>query len=229
MFPIRLWGGLLFLTNLSLVLTGFSSWLLRNDNLDANVNVSVGNVIDGTTIAFLDKTKGDDNTGITSFKYCKDGFVNNDEIDINKGYYYAYLKLNIENIKKAYGDVNNDTAYTSLHLNTSLKYECNNQFTFITESFISTIGSNSGISYFYTVDTGTNAKYLSGTNSISNGTLESSINGFDSRFFNSSNKYINVTIKYCFQIDYTTVDFETSIFPNLEGGNFVFSFALGGY
>lgn len=77
MFPIRLWGGLLFLTNLSLVLTGFSSWSIGPlNNLELSFNATVGEVVNKN---YFTLAKSD----ITMFSLGPNGLVK-DETIVNK-------------------------------------------------------------------------------------------------------------------------------------------------
>ena len=104
MFPIRLWGGLLFLTNLSLVLTGFSSWIIGKENdINSNVNINVGEYKNYSNCFLFNKTEDSiSNEGMynypTSFKYNDYGIVENGKI-VKKGTikFYLAVRLNGDN------------------------------------------------------------------------------------------------------------------------------------
>lgn len=108
-------GGLLFLSSLSLISVGFASWNVGNaEGASANFSVDADRVFNIGEIIQLDKSKGDNNTGIACFDYCKDGFVNDDQVDINNGLFYVYAKLDLDAIRKAYGKTDDISVYTSL-------------------------------------------------------------------------------------------------------------------
>lgn len=214
---------------------GFSSWIyVVNNKADVgDIDVNVGNIIDSRDIIQLDTNKGDNNSGISCFDYCKDGFVNDGVIDVNDGYLNIYLKLNIKNIKKAYGNPTDTSVYSSLYLGLNLNFNTTKNFSFISESYINPYPTSKdcGVKVNYTVDAGTQVFSLTGNNSIENGKLTSSYNGFSSKFLSqsSSNSYFYVTFSYCFSIDYKSVDYCTAIYPNLQNSSFDFSLVCGGY
>lgn len=214
---------------------GFSTWVwTENSKADVGaIDVTVGNVVDSRDIIQLDSDKGTNNTGISCFEYCQDGFVNDNLVDVNDGYLNIYLKMNVANIKKAYGNPTDTSVFSSLYVGVTLSFSSNSDFNLISESYINPYVSDSkcGIQVTYTVDSGTQLFNLSGNNSIEKGKLNSSYNGFSSKFLTSqsSNSYFYVTVGYRFSIDYQSVSFRDSIYPNLSGSSFNVNLICGGY
>lgn len=69
----KVMGGLLFLTNLSLVLTGFSSWSIGPlNNPEANLDITTGKVIDINN--YIKYGNAD------IFEFCKDGVIKDDTL-----------------------------------------------------------------------------------------------------------------------------------------------------
>ena len=216
----------------SIASIGFSSWLIGNNEIKSDINVEVGDFIDNNNLLMLDTSKGVNNTGIECFQYCKDGFVNDGELDLNIGYLYFYLKLDINKIKEAYKNPSDITTYTSLFLTASLSFVPENSastFNLINNSYMSTASNSTGsLIAIYTVDEGTMTNSLALENILLNGVFSSTINGFKYDYFNN-NSYIYLTLRYKFSIDYLKVDFETSLFPNLNNGILKALFGVGGY
>ncbi len=228
-------ASLIGLCLVSTLTCGFSSWIyVVNNKFDVgDIDVNVGKIIDSRDIIQLDTNKGDNNSGISCFDYCKDGFVNDGVIDVNDGYLNIYLKLNIQNIKKAYGNPTDTSVYSSLYLGLNLDFNTTKKFSLISESYINpnTTSKDCGVKVTYTVDAGTQVFSLAGNNIIENGKLTSSYNSFSSKFLSqsSSNSYFYVTFSYCFSIDYQSVDYRTAIYPNLQNSSFDFTLVCGGY
>lgn len=225
-------GGLLFLSSLSLFSVGFASWNVGNaEGASANFSVDADRVFNIGEIIQLDKSKGDNNTGITCFDYCKDGFVNDGEVDINNGLFYVYAKLDLDAIRKAYGKTDDVSVYTSLFINVNLSFFSGNgdAFSLIDENYIYPYqGKDCGIQAIYAGEDG-KGHYLSSSNSIDKGVLSSSFNGFEQSLFLETNHYAYLTISYSFKIDYTKLNFETDIYPYLKNSKFHVSFGMGGY
>jgi len=224
---------ILTLVVFSLIGVGFSSYLIEGNNNSgkSDININVGDYIDNNGIASMNLEKAED--GVKCFSFCKDGFVNDNVIDINNGYLYAYLKLDVNRIKEAYKNPSDTSAYTSLFFTSYLTFETSsssNLFTLISENFISTKDdSTCGISAFYYSNLNTNRLiYLNSDNSISNGLLTSNFSCFNEGTFTNST-YFYLTLKFNFKIDYEKIDFETIIYPYLVNSKFSFNFGIGGY
>lgn len=224
---------ILSLILISCIGVGFSSWIISGNNSSGkgDVNINVGDYIDNNGIASMNVEK--EENGVKCFSFCKDGFVNDNAIDINNGYLYAYLKLDVNKIKEAYKNPSDTSTYTSLFFTSYLTFETSsssNLFTLISENFISTKNDSScGISAFYYSNL--NPKRLINLNSdssISNGLLTSNFSGFNEGHFANST-YFYLTLKFNFKIDYEKIDFETLIYPNLVNSKFSFNFGIGGY
>ncbi len=65
---------ILVLCMLSLISIGFSSWNITLDAINVDANISVDNVVNSEDYIYLDTTKGDNNTGISCFKYKNNGY-----------------------------------------------------------------------------------------------------------------------------------------------------------
>jgi len=110
---------LLFLTSISIVSIGFSSWSITAESTaELNGNIQVDNVISSDKYVYLDKTKGDNNTGISCFKYQEYGYMNSDLSAVSsKGYIKAYFTLDLKMCQELFiGD------YKSIQLDLTLKY-----------------------------------------------------------------------------------------------------------
>ena len=89
---------LLFLTSISIVSIGFSSWSITAETTaELNGNIQVDNVISSDKYVYLDTTKGDNNTGISCFKYQDYGYLNDDGTAVtDTGYIKAYFTMDLE-------------------------------------------------------------------------------------------------------------------------------------
>ena len=234
-------GNILFILTLVLISSvgiGFSSWILgdtiiKGDNGEVGVEIGKYQNLDG--ILTLDKTKGDDNTGISSFKFNKDGFINNNEIDVNAGCLSAYLKLDTEKVRNVFNNGSNNS-YSSLYVASKLSFNSNNSsnsFTLIRDNYISlnNSSSNKGVNTSYFPSSNPERVIeLSAENSINGEILETKMSGFsDSMISASGNSFLGITITYIFKINYENVDFETELYPNLMGSKFNFYFGIGGF
>ena len=229
-------AGLLALCSIATLTCGFSAWIVGGETKGAEVDgikVNVGTVIDSRSILQFNTDKGQNQSGISCFEYCPDGFVNDGIVDVNDGFLNIYLKLDIQNIKKAYGSPKDTSVYSSFYVASNLSFSSPQKFSLISNSYINpfTTDKDCGISFTYSVDKSTQINNLSGTNSLESGLLVSSYNGFDSRFLSSSSasSFFYVTISYRFSIDYEKVVYKNDIYPNLIDSTFNLSIACGGY
>lgn len=228
-------AGLLALCSLATLTCGFSAWIVGGTSGSEadGIKVKVGNVIDSRNILQFDTAKGKDGSGISCLEYCPDGFVNDGIVDVGDGYLNVYLKLNIQNIKKAYGTPKDTSVYSSFYISTNLSFSSPKKFSLVSNSYINPFTSDKdcGISVSYHVDNSSQTNYLSGTNSLESGLLSSTYNGFEPKFLSqsSASSYFYVNFSYRFSIDYTKVIFRSDIYPNLENSTFTLSVACGGY
>lgn len=110
---------LLFLTSISIVSIGFSSWSITAETTaELNGNIQVDNVISSDKYVYLDNTKGENNTGIDCFKYQDYGYLNEDGTAVTSiGHIYAYFILDLEKCDELFiGD------YKTLNINLKLSY-----------------------------------------------------------------------------------------------------------
>lgn len=80
-------------SSVSLVGTGFSSWVIGTINLAVTGNITVAEVADIKSIIDFDKS-GDHPNGYTCFSYCSEGFVENSAF-VSTGtltYYFTFNK-----------------------------------------------------------------------------------------------------------------------------------------
>ena len=89
---------LVFLTSLSIVSIGFSSWSITAETTaEINGNIEVDNVINSDDYIRLDTTKGYNNTGVDCFKYQDYGYLNSEGTSVtDTGYIRAYFVLDVE-------------------------------------------------------------------------------------------------------------------------------------
>lgn len=211
---------------ISTIACGFSAWVwTENNEPEVSVDVEVGEVFDD--VVLLDTSKGTNNTGITCFSYCKDGFINNGEIDINFGYLYLFLKMNCVSIRKLYGNPSDTSAYTSLYLASELSFTPgdSSSFTLINSNYLDT---SKDVNSTYTVGSSSNQNSLAMSSSISKGVLSTSSNGFNKDHI-ATGQYVYVTMSYRFSIDYTITDFETTLFSRMDQSKFNLKLGVGGY
>ena len=110
---------LVFLTSLSIVSIGFSSWSITAETAtEIGGNIEVDNVINSDKYVYLDTTKGENNTGIDCFKYQEYGYMNEDLSAVtSKGYIKAYFTMDLDKCQELFiGD------YKSIQLDLTLKY-----------------------------------------------------------------------------------------------------------
>ena len=105
---------------LSLISVGFSSWSITIDDRYIDGNISTDNVINSEDYIYLDTTKGDNNTGISCFKYKKEGYLGSDNNITDKGYIDAYFIIDLNKCKTLFANSN------ALDLTIILKYAENN-------------------------------------------------------------------------------------------------------
>lgn len=229
-------GGVLILSTLSLFSVGFASWCIgANDNATLSFDVSADNIININDFIQLDKSQGDNNTGIACFDYCKDGFVNNGEVDVNNGFFYVYAKLNLDEIRNIYGEVSDENTYTSFAITTKLSFSSGDGsiFSLIALNYIypyTDSGDNKcGVQANYRSENEAAIHNLVSNNEINDSVLSSSFNGFQKELFYSNNHFAYITISYNFKIDYTKCSFDTDIYPHLKNSKFYVSFGMGGY
>ena len=105
---------------LSLVSIGFSSWSITLDAINVDANISVDNVVNSEDYIYLDTTKGDNNTGISCFKYKNNGYLDNNGEISNTGYINAYFIIDLNKCKLLFSKSN------SIYLSITLKYANDN-------------------------------------------------------------------------------------------------------
>ena len=110
---------LVFLTTVSIVSVGFSSWSITAETqAEIGGRIEVDNVISSDKYIKLDKTKGENNTGIECFKYKENGYLDDDGLTVtDTGYIYAYLTMDLEKCNELFIG-----GYDSIKLDVTLKY-----------------------------------------------------------------------------------------------------------
>ena len=110
---------LVFLTSLSIVSIGFSSWSITAETTaEINGNIEVDNVIRSDKYIKLDTTKGENQSGKECFKFQENGYLADDGATVTgKGYIKSYFTLDLEKCSELFiGD------YKSLKIDAKLRY-----------------------------------------------------------------------------------------------------------
>ncbi len=85
---------------ISLISIGFASWTITGEiEEELSGIIKTDTIINSKEYVLLDTTKGDNNSGITCFKYYEQGYLDNEGYLSNYGYITTYYKLNL---KKCY-------------------------------------------------------------------------------------------------------------------------------
>lgn len=110
-----------FFTSICLVSVGFASWtFVSGDSITASGNIVAQDVDDSSHYIYFDNSRSDG--GVSGFKYCSGGFLNDDSSIILAGTCSAYLKINLDNCINKFS--NND----SLQIKVELKYKSANEY-----------------------------------------------------------------------------------------------------
>lgn len=159
---------ILLLCLTSIVSIGFSSWsFTENDPISETINgdFEVENIVNSADYIYLDTTKGDNNTGISCFKYTNTGYLDANSIVTDTGYLKVYYKINQKKCAEFFNNfksikVNFTLTYTS-DTATSLNIFNNHSdkngdrslsYSIITSStYTSTVGSVNNVSYVFDI------------------------------------------------------------------------------
>lgn len=128
-------------SSVSLIGTGFSSWVIGTSNLAVTGNITVAEVADIKSIIDFDKS-GDHPNGYTCFSYCSEGFVENSAF-VSTGTLTYYFKININKaIAQGYlSNTNHTTFETILSLNGNSNQ---NFYTTLKTTSLTLVGSSKG-------------------------------------------------------------------------------------
>ena len=112
---------LVFLTSLSIVSIGFSSWSITAETTaEINGNIEVDNVINSGEYIYLNNKKGDSNSGIDTLDYDDSFFINsNTGLSSDTGTITTYLLINQEKCKNVF------IGHSSLKVSLTIKYSDN--------------------------------------------------------------------------------------------------------
>lgn len=206
-------GGLLFLTNISLIFVGFANWNITNDSrLDAQINVDNGELIDINNYFTFEGTP-------SIFEYTDEGIASDHVIDGGAENQEGYIVVPFQ-IDVASGKISDHIGLgtTSLKIETILinKNEISDFFNLcsVAESklAIGTSGVFSDSEY----------KNVSLSNSPSNNEL-SSLFQLD---FSSYKELKKVYFSVMYSVSFTTANFKSAF--SSSNGMFEFSFRAGG-
>lgn len=111
---------LLGLCLLSMISVGFSSWLVNEtgmiDNPNADGSVETENVVSLGDLVYLDTTQGDNNSGVKTFKYKVNGYLNDLGNVSDRTKFACYFTIDLQ---KTYDEF---SSYSGLELDLSLGY-----------------------------------------------------------------------------------------------------------
>ena len=118
---------LLFLTSISIVSIGFSSWSITAETTaELNGNIQVDNVSDSKEFVYLDDKNGDIidennniHSGIDTIDYCETSFMDNDGLVNDTGQISLYFLINQAKCKSLF------VGASSLKLSITIKYSDN--------------------------------------------------------------------------------------------------------
>ena len=211
-------GGLLFLSNISLVSVGFASWTIGGaTSADAEIKVAVdGDIIDLNSYFTFDGVP-------TLFEYTSVGLVKDETVDSNNPVKDGYIQIPFQIDTKS-GTISDHLASGSkgfelrtvlIDKNTGLDL-FGTSVCSVTESLLA----------FKTTNDISSTDYLLSSTSISSVNKETSadFNLDDFSFISQSKVYFSVQYKLTFNVD----DFKAEIFDKLTDGSFLFSFKAGG-
>ncbi len=206
-------GGILLLSNLSLVSIGFSAWTIGSvTSAEAEIKVSVDDVIDlNQYFTFVDSP--------TIFEYTSEGIVNNYVVDTSSSTQEGYIKIPFR-IDVKTGKIRNhlQEGSTGFKLGTILvdKNEKLDFFTTasITEAKLAYKDSNSFSESDFSI--------VSPSNIVSNKELNSTFDLTTFPYLDQAKAYFVARYKVSFK----TNDFKNAY--NAVSGSFRFSFKVGG-
>lgn len=137
MRKIRHLSLLIILGGLSLSGIAFSSWITTNSNPSFDVSIDVGPVVTTSDYVQIDKSKGNDNSGISYLKYCEEGFINDSNYVDLSGKLVLYFIVDGEKTYDYYGGINlanftlnfklecySENSITSLNLFNNSYFDC---------------------------------------------------------------------------------------------------------
>lgn len=134
---------------LSLISIGFASWTITGETIEELSGIiETDTIINSKEYVLLDSTKGDNNSGITCFKYYEQGYLDNEGYLSNYGYITTYYKLNL---KKCYELLGSD--YDSIVIDFKLQYAD------------SVVLGDDGINLFKNATSATGSRTISATSS----------------------------------------------------------------
>ena len=197
---------LVFLTTVSIVSVGFSSWSITAESqAEIAGKIEVDNVINSDKYIKLDTTKGENNSGIDCFKYQDYGYLNESGTNVSSdAYIKAYFILDLEMCDDLFvGD------YKSIEIKAKLKYtdETNTTLNLFKQTVASNGSSNITASIIsYTNGINPTISNIAGTNELveytSNITFNNLLDFYEN---NKSITKINFAIQY--KLFATTGDF----------------------
>ena len=203
---------LVFLTSLSIVSIGFSSWSITAETTaEINGNIEVDNVVGIDDCIYLNTNKGTESSGVDILRYYESGFINSENYIVDEGIITVYYTVDLAkcndifapstnlcvDIALKYSDSNSSCTLISKYLSTTTGYS-------ITSDKQYSLGSITNVNNEYTVP-------LIFTNVLT------SYNAQD-----VSTRYFNFSITYTFE--YTGSNFKTDIFEYLYTNNLSFTF-----
>ncbi len=210
----RICGGILLLSNISLVSIGFSAWTIGSvTNAEAEIKVSVDDVIDlNQYFTFVDSP--------TIFEYTSDGLVKDYVVGSKtlEGYIKIPFRIDVKSGKIC---DHLEKGTTGFLLRTILvdKNQNLDLYSVCTATEVSLAMSNQSNSF-----SDSDYSVASSSNSVSSKELSSTFDLSTFSFLDDSLAYFSVKYKINFNIS----NFKTDVYDKLSNGSFRFSFKAGG-
>ena len=207
-------GGLLFLSNVSLISIGFSAWSIGGAaSAEAQIRVSAADVIDlNQYFTFVDSP--------TIFEYTSEGLVKNHTIDTQtlEGTIQVPFRINTKSEKIKDHLVSDSSGFT-LRVVLVDKNKNLDLFSICTATEVTLAISNQTNKF-----SDSDYSFVSSINSTLNKDMTSD---FDLKNFPyADDSLVYFSAKY--QVKFNTSDFKTDVYDKLDNGSFHFSFKAGG-
>ena len=198
---------LVFLTSLSIVSIGFSSWSITVESqAEIGGKIEVDNVIDVKDCIYLNINNGDDNTGITNLKFSTSGFFN-DKNQINtQGFTTVFYELDLKNCNSIFSPL------ATLDFSFSMTYSDNTTKCKLIDSYLKKTNTEIKV----------NNNVISNTYSYANNeykvsfSLNDILSSYNPEDDSYANRYRTISITYYFEHQIGDT-FKTNIYDYFEG------------
>ena len=200
---------LLFLTSVSIVSIGFSSWSITAETTaEINGNIKVDNVISLEDCIYFNTEYGTNKMGIDLLRYYDSGFIDKDNYIVNNATMTAYYTVDLMKCKDLF------TPLTTMVVDISLKYSDVETQCKLINNYLSSSTVTCNIAHTVGTKTNNNGVYNIPL------TFTDVLNTYDAN--DSSTRYFNFSISYEFV--YTGNDFKNDIYQYLYTNKLLLSF-----